>query len=555
MSAFFGAMIIVILFSLPILGVVIGIRAILKKPIKKLALAVAICAVSIIPLTILGVLTDPATWCDHQWSVVETVEATCKTKGYTTQLCELCDRTRQTDKTSDLGHSMREISRIEPTTSSVGNVVNKCERCGYEEITTLSKLDPPGKNAPKKTDDGVLKYALSEDKSYYTVKDVVDSSVTEVNIPNSLNGVPVKSIGKEAFKSCRKLVSISIPDTITNIEESAFESCTSLKSVVLPQTIDTINASTFEYCSSLESVTLPDNLKVIGSFSFLGCRKLSSITIPKSVTNIGGAAFSDCDNLKSVYITDLVSWCNISFGGYNSNPLEYALNFYINGEFVKELVIPEGVTSIGAYAFSGYASLTGVTIPKTLKSIGQNAFQKCTSLKNVYISDLSAWCSVDINGFDATPLSDGGSLYLNGEVIRDLVIPSNVTSISRYAFYGFTTLNSVTFHSRVTNIGACAFAHCIGITSITIPDSVTTIGEYAFYNCYNIKSFSIGMGVTSIGDFAFDKFNSLESLIYGGRVEQWNRIDKDNLWDGYVTTFSIRCTDGIISKNGTVTYN
>ena len=206
MSGFFAAMIVCVLTSLPILGAIIGIRAILKKPIKKLALAVAICAASIIPLTVLGVVTDPATWCNHQWGVVETVEATCKTKGYTTQQCELCDRTRQTDKTSALGHSMRETSRIEPTTSSVGNVVNKCERCGYEEVTTLSKLDPPGKNAPKKTDDGVLKYALSEDKSYYIVKDVVDSSVTEINIPNSLNGVPVKSIGKEAFKSCRKLV-------------------------------------------------------------------------------------------------------------------------------------------------------------------------------------------------------------------------------------------------------------------------------------------------------------------------------------------------------------
>ena len=63
------------------------------------------------------------------------------------------------------------------------------------------------------------------------------------------------------------------------------------------------------------------------------------------------------------------------------------------------------------------------------------------------------------------------------------------------------------------------------------------------------------MGVSSIGDYAFDKFNSLESLIYGGSVEQWNRIDKDTLWDGYVNTFTIRCTDGIISKNGTVTYN
>ena len=555
MSGFFAAMIVCVLTSLPILGAIIGIRAILKKPIKKLALAVAICAASIIPLTVLGVVTDPATWCNHQWGVVETVEATCKTKGYTTQQCELCDRTRQTDKTSALGHSMRETSRIEPTTSSVGNVVNKCERCGYEEVTTLSKLDPPGKNAPKKTDDGVLKYALSEDKSYYIVKDVVDSSVTEINIPNSLNGVPVKSIGKKAFKSCRKLVSISIPDTITNIEESAFESCTSLKSVVIPPTIDTINASTFEYCSSLESVTLPDNLKVIGSFAFLGCRKLSSITIPKSVTNIGGSAFSDCDNLKSVYITDLVSWCNISFGGYNSNPLEYALNFYINGEFVKELAIPEGVTSIGAYAFSGYTGLTGVTIPKTLKSIGQNAFQKCTSLKNVYISDLAAWCSVDINGYDATPLSDGGVLYLNGEAIKDLVIPNNVTSISRYAFYGFTTLNSVTFHNKVTDIGACAFAHCIALTNISFPDSVTSIGQNAFYNCYSLQDIEMGSGISQIGEFAFEKCNAIKSFTYNGKVEEWNLVQLHRLWEGYVHHCAIKCKDGVIATNGTVTYN
>ena len=94
MSEFFAAMIICVLISFPILGAIIGIRAILKKPIKKLALAVAICAVSIIPLTILGVLTDPATWCDHQWGVIEIVEATCKTKGYTTEQCGLCERTR-----------------------------------------------------------------------------------------------------------------------------------------------------------------------------------------------------------------------------------------------------------------------------------------------------------------------------------------------------------------------------------------------------------------------------------------------------------------------------
>ena len=555
MSGFFGAMIICSLFSLPILGVIIGIRAIIKKPIKKLVVAVAICAVSIIPLTILGVLTDPATWCDHQWSVVEMIEPTCEVNGYTTERCNLCERTRQTGKTGALGHSMSETSRDEPTTSLEGKVVYKCNRCGYEEITTLSKLESPGQNAPKKTDDGILKYVLSEDKSYYTVKDVIDSSITEVDIPESFHNVPIKCIGKEAFKDCRKLIRVNIPDSVTSIEESAFKSCTNLKSVVLPQTIDTINASTFAYCSNLESVTLPNNLSVIGGFAFNGCGKIASITIPKSVTSIGGSAFGDCDNLKSVYITDIVSWCNISFGGYHANPLEYASNFYINGEFVKELVIPEGVTNIGAYSFSGYSSMVGITIPKTVKSIGQNAFQNCDSLKSAYITDLSAWCSVDINGYDAAPLRDGGTFYLNGEAIKDLIIPNDVTSISRYAFYGFTTLTSITFHSRVINIGACAFAHCIGLSSVIIPDSVTSVGEYAFYNCYNVKDIKMGSGISQIDQFAFDKCNAIKSFTYNGKVEQWNLVQLDRLWDGYVSKCDITCSDGVIAKNGVVTYN
>ena len=555
MSGFFAILIIMVLFSLPVLGVMIGIRAKTKKPIKNLLIALAITATSIVPLSIFGVLTDPATWCDHQWNVVNTVEATCTSKGFTEEKCELCNRERTTGKTSALGHSMIESYRIEPTIYEKGKIANICERCGHEQITVLSQLDPPGKNAPKKTDDGVLQYKLSDDKTYYIISDVVDASVTTVNIPASIHNVPVKTIGKEAFKNCRKLINVGIPDSIMSIEESAFDSCTSLTSVVIPREIDVLNDHVFAYCSNLTSVTLPDNLKTIGTFAFIGCRKLSSITIPKSVTSIGGSAFSDCDSLKSVYAADMISWCGIAFGGYNSNPLEYASNFYVNGEFVKEIVIPEGVTSIGAYAFSGYAGFTSITIPKSLKSIGQNAFKDCTSLKNAYITDLSAWCGVELNGYDATPLSDGGVLYLNGEEIKELVIPINVTNISAYAFYGFTTLKSVTFHSKVTSIGSCAFAHCFGITSVTVPDSVTNIGEYAFYNCYNIQEFIMGKGVSEIGDYAFDKFNSLETMVYHGKIEQWNLIHKDNLWDGYVTKFSIRCLDGIISKNGTITYD
>ena len=524
MSGFFAAMIICVLISLPILGTIIGVRAILKKPIQKLAIAVAICAASIIPLTILGVLTDPATWCDHQyivtketpstcttkgeiykhcdlcgkdkvddveciphtWHQIGTTDSTCTSEGYKSEQCEVCGATQKIVLSAALGHAMQELSRQEPTIYVEGKIVNKCNRCGYEEASTIAKLDPPGKNAPRESNDGVVKYTLSEDKIYYIVSGVVNKSSTSITIPNVHNDIAVKAIGEKAFDGCKDLLSLSIPN---------------------------------------------------------------------SITRIGTAAFSGCGNLEKLYITDIAAWCNITFEGYSSNPLAIAKNFYLNGEFVKELVIPEGVTSISESAFSGYTYLTAITLPSTLKSIGQNAFQGCKSLKNAYISDLAAWCNVSINGYDATPLSEGGSLYLNGELITDLVIPESVRTISKYAFYGFITLESVTFHNKITSIDACAFAHCIALTSISFPDSVTNIGKNAFYNCYRLKDIEMGSGIAQIGEFAFEKCNAIKSFTYNGRVEDWNLVKLDRLWEGYVHHCAIKCKDGVIATNGTVTYN
>ena len=229
MSDFCAALIIAVLFSLPILLTIIAVRAIIKRPIKKLAIALSICVASIIPLTILGVLTDPATWCDHQYVIVKEIPANCSTKGevhkhcnlcdkntieyieciphtwkqagtfnatctdegYTLEKCDVCGATQETEKTGALGHVMKETYRLEPTVSAEGKVVRTCERCNYEEISMLPPLENPGKNAPKNTDDGVLKYRLSEDKTYYIIRDVVDTSITTVTIPKTMHNVPV----------------------------------------------------------------------------------------------------------------------------------------------------------------------------------------------------------------------------------------------------------------------------------------------------------------------------------------------------------------------------
>ena len=245
----------------------------------------------------------------------------------------------------------------------------------------------------------------------------------------------------------------------------------------------------------------------IGERAFYACSGLTSVTIPKSVTYIGERAFRECTGLTSVHITDLAAWCKIAFNG--SNPLSYAHHLYMNGEEIKDLVIPNSVTSIGNSAFYACSGLTSVTIPNSVTSIGDGAFDGCTGLTSVHITDLAAWCKIS---FGSNPLSYAPHLYMNGEEIKDLVIPNSVTSIGGNAFCGFTGLTSVTIPNSVTSIGYHVFWGCTGLTSVTIPNSVTDIGGYAFYDCTGLTSVTIGSSVGKILNCAFAKCDKLEKV-------------------------------------------
>ena len=193
-----------------------------------------------------------------------------------------------------------------------------------------------------------------------------------------------------------------------------------------------------------------------------------------SVTSIGNYAFEDCSGLTSV-------------------------------------TIPNSVTSIGRQAFYSCTGLTSITIGSGVTSWGQNAFNGCTSLTTVHISDLAAWCNISFDYGGASPLAYAHNLYLNGELVTDLIIPNSVTSIGN-AFQGFSGLTSVTIPNSVTSIGSGAFSGCSGLTSVTIGNSVTSIGKSAFYNCSSLTSVTIGNNVTSIGDYAFYQCSSLTSV-------------------------------------------
>ena len=362
------------------------------------------------------------------------------------------------------------------------------------------------------------------------------SSLTSVTIPDS-----VTTIGDSAFFSCWSLTSVTIGDSVTTIGGSAFSNCSSLREFngkfasedgrclisdgtlnsfapaglteyTIPDSVTTIGEAAFYKCRSLASVTIPDSVTTIGYCAFYNCSSLTSVTIPDSVTTIGGGAFRDCSSLTSVTIGDSVT----EIGG----------SAFRDCSGLTSVTIPDSVTTIGGGAFQGCRSLTSVTIPDSVTEIGHDAFAGCENLEAVHITDLVSWCNIDfINPFTdgsvdlgANPLCNAHNLYLNGELVTDLVIPDGVNEIKLMAFALCESIKSVTIPNSVTTIGDYAFDRCYSLTSVTIGDSVTEIGYCTFYDCTSLESVTIGDSVTTIGKSAFCDCSSLTSVTIGDSV-------------------------------------
>ena len=388
---------------------------------------------------------------------------------------------------------------------------------GITEITIPSSVTSIGKSSFEGCGGKANINCQTYNDNSYSYGKFYKAKFTEVIIGDS-----VTSIGSYAFNGCTSLTSVTIGDSVTSIGERTFEYCSSLTSVTIPDSVTSIGEYAFLYCTSLTSVTIGNSVTEIGKYAFSNCTSLiafygkfasvdnrclivngmlhsfaraglTEYTISDSVTEIGEAAFEYCSSLTSVTIPDRVtsigeyafygctSLTSVTIGKRVTEIGNYAFR---NCTSLTSVTIPDRVTSIGEYAFYGCKSLTSVTIPDSVTSIGIYAFYNCTSLKEVYYNgDLSAWCKINFNGYDANPMYNGAKLYLNGVELTEATIPSDVTEIKYYTFFGCTSLTSVTIPDRVTSIGAYAFGYCTSLKEVYCkPITPPTGGSNMFYN-------------------------------------------------------------------------
>ncbi len=413
-----------------------------------------------------------------------------------------------------------------------------------------------------------------------------------LSIPGS-----VKTIGGLAFVSCSNVASLTLGYGIKTIEYGAFSGFRKITTVKIPNSVTTLGNSVFSGCSKLEKVTMSNKATSIPQFAFSECANLSAIVIPDSATRIGKYAFSNCTNLSSVTIGSGVK----SIG-------EYA---FLNCSKFTSVKIPYGVTRLYKGAFSDCSGITSITIPNTVKIIGEDAFNNCTGLKtikigsgvttigdnaffevhntkSVYITDLAKWCGISFGTNESNPLYYANNLYVKGELVKNVTIPSGVKKIPRYglscnnivsvkipdsvtaihegafyrsanlrtvtmgsgvktigndAFYYCGNLKTVTMSSYITKIGSGAFYWCDSLQAITIPAGVKKISSYAFYWCKSLSSVRIRKGVETIGDGAFF---GCESLKYVAIPESVTKINSQSLGyaSGKVAGFTIRGKSG-----------
>ena len=369
-----------------------------------------------------------------------------------------------------------------------------------------------------------------------------------------------KAVVEVRFKGCTGLTGVIFPDTVEYI--SGFENCRMLTRVRWSAGLKKIKLGAFDG-TALESLVLPEGVEILEN-AFQNCTELKSVSLPSTLTKIGNSygvpPFSGCHSLESIEIAEgnevyasdgncimrkadntLVFGCKASkIPSYTEHIGSHA--FCDSG--AESIALPEGVTSIGDYAFAYNDRLKEIALPQSLTSIGGYAFSCCFALGKIAIPDgvtelpqgLFSWCTelkdvalgaktekIDTSVFrlcgklERITISESnahfksaadGRFLLNktGDTLvlgcQDGAIPDGVKKIGEKAFEGRTGLKEIDFN-EVEEIGEHAFAMCAGLDRLKLTSAVRTIGVGAFQNCIGLSTVRIPDGVQSIGSAAF----------------------------------------------------
>ena len=297
-------------------------------------------------------------------------------------------------------------------------------------------------------------------------------------------GAGLRRIEFDAF-SYSQIISIDIPNSVTNIERDAFSNCRQLTSIHLPTGLAKIAERTFSSCSSLASIEIPAGVTEIGGSVFYGCSALAALELPAGLTRItGNYAFESCSSLGSIRIPDGIT------------ELPYGSLSYCSS--LTNVTFPAGMEVIGGYAFSHCEALKAIELPSVATNIGNGAFAYCKALESIIVPDGCAEIKT--------------ATFQDCTVLTTVTLPSTVKRINAQAFERCSSLSTINLPSGLEFIGGSAFSGCSSLVSINWPASLATIEGSAFSGCSLLTAAHIPEGVTSIGDGAFQYCPALSSI-------------------------------------------
>ena len=398
----------------------------------------------------------------------------------------------------------------------------------YTSLNEQSKL---------KVNNGVIYYINGTEKIVVAPEDM--------NITNIILDDDCTKINLGAFYDCNSLISITIPDSVTSIGKDAFRNCYNLRNITIGKNIVNIEISAFFCCYRLVEVYNLSNLNIekgsedngyVGYYAkdiytsldeqsklrasngviyyINGTEKIAvgledmnatSIVIDEDCTEINQYAFFAYRELLSIIVSNSVKKIGEGSFAYCGS--------------LTSIIVPNSVINIGGSAFAFCTKLITITIGNGIENFGFNSFIGCINLVNTYYTGtIEDWCSIKFNNYNSNPMSFSSHFYIknsNGEYeeLTEIEIPSTITKIKYYAFYGFNNVTKVTIPNSVTSIGDSAFSGCSSLTSITIPNSVTSIGYYAFSGC-----------------------SDLTKVYYNGTSRDWNNISIDDYGNSNLTS-------------------